>query len=68
VIRRIQHDTENNLAKLDAPGGLPRLQKKKFRVLNEYLINFLMCYKQKFKFRAFKTWIFKVINFVRGQQ
>jgi len=64
VIRRIQQQTENSLTKLQAPDGLPRLQSNKCRVVNEHLTNILKSYRKTFKFNAFKTWIFKLINFV----
>jgi len=68
IVRRIQHQTEISLTKLNAPGGLPRLQQKKYREANLKLTNFLKSYRQTFKVNAFTTWIYKVTAFVPEYQ
>jgi hypothetical protein len=48
-LNNIQRRCENSIAKVRAPDGLPRIQRKKYRLLNEKLLAVCNSYDNNFK-------------------
>jgi len=60
TLRKIQRKTETTIAKLNAPGSLPRLQRKKYRSLNHKLQELCAAYNYRHGAGRFKKWILQL--------
>ncbi len=51
---------KNGIVKINAPGGFTRLQKKRHRMMNYFMIDNCKKYRNRFKIVKFRNWISKV--------
>ena len=68
TLLQIQQKTENSIRKLTQPGGLPRLQRRKYRHLNEKIVELCSNFNSECKFRAFKMWMFRLCMCLPGRK
>ena len=59
-INQFQTQTENSMSKIESPGGLPRLQRRKNREKRQRLLDTCKLYHSRFGTRKFITWITRI--------